>query len=226
MVARESESQTPIGGAKDNRHKRKMKPKASPTDPNEAIHVGATTRASSKGFVQDEEAAMTGFGGTREPEVVYSSAPPPPPQVHYPKPAVAPYPLQQHQAPFQHQQAASQQHIVSYQPPVKTPMATPPAVTTVVATAVPNVHPSQKGTTLHANFGRTPESFVCIACHEGIRTKVHNEVGWVTVVFFILLLLLFWPLCWIPFVCKSCKSSHHYCPKCNAKLGVTGPCNG
>ena len=30
---------------------------------------------------------------------------------------------------------------------------------------------------------------------------------------------IFWPLCWIPFVCKPMKQTNHYCPSCRAKIG-------
>ena len=36
-------------------------------------------------------------------------------------------------------------------------------------------------------------------------------------------LLVFWPLCWVPFVCKPMKQTNHYCRQCGAKVGRVKP---
>ena len=35
--------------------------------------------------------------------------------------------------------------------------------------------------------------------------------------------VVFWPLCWIPLVCKPMKQSNHHCTNCRAKIGRVKP---
>src|SRR5690242_11746323 len=61
--------------------------------------------------------------------------------------------------------------------------------------------------------------FRCPFCqHQGppIITEKVSGGGWVL---FVVLLLLCFPLCWLPFVLKGCKEEIRRCASCGTKLG-------
>ena len=61
--------------------------------------------------------------------------------------------------------------------------------------------------------------FTCPFCsNEGppIITKQVNAMGWVL---FVILLLLFFPLCWLPFVISGCKDEIRKCAVCGGRIG-------
>lgn len=62
-------------------------------------------------------------------------------------------------------------------------------------------------------------AFKCPFCeHEGPPTtqKKMSSTGWVL---FIVLLLLCFPLCWLPFVMSGMKEEVRLCGSCGTKLG-------
>jgi len=86
---------------------------------------------------------------------------------------------------------------VAAAPPVKYDDRKPGAVPTVTATEQPGLMNMQND----ARFGRRPCTMsACPHCGMESRTKVRtypNLITWLTA---ILLLFLFWPLCWLPLV--------------------------
>lgn len=78
---------------------------------------------------------------------------------------------------------------------------------------------------VHGHFGRHSCAMVCPFCETGIRTRVRDKVDGITIMIVIALLCVFWPLFWLPFCMPKCKSTHHYCPKCHQKVGITDPCS-
>lgn len=72
---------------------------------------------------------------------------------------------------------------------------------------------------------RNPKGMQCPHCQRQMVTRVRDQIDCVTITAFIILLLLFWPLFWLPFCVPSCKTSLHYCPLCNRKIGETSACS-
>lgn len=63
----------------------------------------------------------------------------------------------------------------------------------------------------------------CPHCAQQSRTRIRtwpNVMTWLGV---LILLLLFWPLFWIPFVFDSCKQTDHFCVMCDNKVGSAYP---
>mmetsp|Transcript_35695 Transcript_35695/g.70229 ORF Transcript_35695/g.70229 Transcript_35695/m.70229 type:complete len:129 (+) Transcript_35695:42-428(+) len=77
---------------------------------------------------------------------------------------------------------------------------------------------------ISTNMGRDACRAECAVCNQGVVSKVtHNTSGmaWCAA---ISLLLIFWPICWVPFVVRDCKDTAHHCPQCKNLLGKTEPC--
>lgn len=53
-----------------------------------------------------------------------------------------------------------------------------------------------------------------------IRTRQSFKSGRLTWFLVFIILLLFFPLAFVPFLIDSCKDVRHYCPKCNMLLSV------
>lgn len=75
------------------------------------------------------------------------------------------------------------------------------------------------------SFRRRPVVLgACPHCGTGnIRTHIRTFPSIFTWLACLVLLLLFWPLCWVPLVCDVCKQTDHYCNSCQAKVGETNP---
>mmetsp|Transcript_19849 Transcript_19849/g.43085 ORF Transcript_19849/g.43085 Transcript_19849/m.43085 type:complete len:158 (-) Transcript_19849:2484-2957(-) len=78
---------------------------------------------------------------------------------------------------------------------------------------------------LHRNLGRNPIGLKCPHCHRETITIAEEQIGMVTISMTILLAIVFWPLCWLPFCLPSCKRTLHYCghDSCRKKVGLTAP---
>lgn len=74
-------------------------------------------------------------------------------------------------------------------------------------------------------LGRDPAGMKCPYCSTQMVTRTRNRVDGITMLAFIILLFIFWPLCWLPFCIPSCKSTDHYCTKCNRKVGKAESCS-
>jgi hypothetical protein len=48
-----------------------------------------------------------------------------------------------------------------------------------------------------------PENMTCQFCNQSMVTRTSNEIGGCTIVIVIILVILFWPLFWLPLVCKD-----------------------
>jgi hypothetical protein len=76
----------------------------------------------------------------------------------------------------------------------------------------------------HALLSRIPTMLnPCPFCSQSARTRVRTAPNWATWLSTIILLFLFWPLCWIPFVTDSMKQTDHFCTSCQQKVGTVGP---
>ena len=63
----------------------------------------------------------------------------------------------------------------------------------------------------------------CPFCSRSARTRVRTAPNWATWLSALALLLVFWPVCWIPLVADSMKQTDHYCTSCQQKVGTVGP---
>lgn len=64
----------------------------------------------------------------------------------------------------------------------------------------------------------------CPCCQANARTRVVTAPSIVTWAVVVLLVFIFWPLCWLPLVMTKTKQSDHYCTSCNMKVGTIGAC--
>ena len=62
-------------------------------------------------------------------------------------------------------------------------------------------------------------SIVCPYCNQQGVTRTRSQIDCCTVVGVIVMILVFWPLFWLPFVCPCCMTTEHYCPRCHRKVG-------
>ncbi|VDK83283.1 unnamed protein product [Onchocerca ochengi] len=65
-----------------------------------------------------------------------------------------------------------------------------------------------------------PHDEFCPKCQCRIRTKQHHKSGRLTWILVFIILIIFFPLAFVPFLIDSCKDVRHYCPKCNMLLSV------
>jgi len=78
---------------------------------------------------------------------------------------------------------------------------------------------------VYGHLGRRSQHLQCPFCQQVVVTRTRDRIDGITIVFVIVLCILFWPLFWLPFCMPKCKSVHHYCPRCQTKVGVTDPCS-
>mmetsp|Transcript_5418 Transcript_5418/g.13617 ORF Transcript_5418/g.13617 Transcript_5418/m.13617 type:complete len:148 (+) Transcript_5418:81-524(+) len=106
----------------------------------------------------------------------------------------------------------------------ETQSAKVPATNSVVVT---NKRKKKSRIQLHSNLGRQPYGIMCEHCQKETITIVQDRVGMGTIIATILLALVFWPLCWLPFCMPSCKRTNHFCghASCKKKIGVTHVCS-
>uniref|UniRef100_A0A0N5ALZ0 LITAF domain-containing protein n=1 Tax=Syphacia muris TaxID=451379 RepID=A0A0N5ALZ0_9BILA len=65
-----------------------------------------------------------------------------------------------------------------------------------------------------------PHDEYCPKCQCRCRTKQKYISGRLTWLLAFIILLLFFPLAFLPFLIKSCKDVHHFCPKCSMLLSI------
>ncbi|KAF4743155.1 hypothetical protein FOZ63_000453 [Perkinsus olseni] len=68
-------------------------------------------------------------------------------------------------------------------------------------------------------LGHSPDLVPCGHCgHEGLTIVEHrNSCG--TYICSCLLLLLFFPVFWVPFFCHNCQEANHVCAACGEQVG-------
>lgn len=66
-----------------------------------------------------------------------------------------------------------------------------------------------------------PQCPLCLKTNA--RTRTVTSPNWMTWVTVAVLLVIFWPLCWIPLVTDSCRRTIHYCMFCNGEIGSIRP---
>ncbi|XP_038582077.1 uncharacterized protein LOC119908454 [Micropterus salmoides] len=106
---------------------------------------------------------------------------------------------------------------------VQTVQMAQPGYVTLVPQPVQMVQQQQTpGMICSGNLGGVPTMTMCQHCREPVQTRVvyHSGVyAWLICI----LCIVFGAVCGcclIPFFMESCKDAHHFCTKCNVKLGV------
>lgn len=70
---------------------------------------------------------------------------------------------------------------------------------------------------------RTPVVVSCPHCHShNVRTRTRTAPHILTWLAVLILVFVFWPICWIPLVIDGARRTTHYCSNCNAELGSMG----
>ncbi|CAF4461668.1 unnamed protein product [Rotaria magnacalcarata] len=73
-----------------------------------------------------------------------------------------------------------------------------------------------------AIVGDYPMQCTCSQCRRQIVTRTEKKSGllvWISCG--VLFVFGFWVCCFIPFCIDACKDTEHYCPSCNAMLGIS-----
>jgi hypothetical protein len=81
------------------------------------------------------------------------------------------------------------------------PVATPSAVTTTTTTTTKVIHPLQ-------SLSSSPQPVTCPFCNASIVTRVREEISGCTIALVVILLLVFWPLFWLPLICRDVSERH------------------
>uniref|UniRef100_A0A7S2IAS7 LITAF domain-containing protein n=1 Tax=Helicotheca tamesis TaxID=374047 RepID=A0A7S2IAS7_9STRA len=77
----------------------------------------------------------------------------------------------------------------------------------------------------HNFFGRVP-LFVdrCPKCQqENVKTTTKTYPTWKTLLSVGILVIIFWPVCWIPLVLHSTRKTDHHCTNCGERIGEVEP---
>jgi len=100
-------------------------------------------------------------------------------------------------------------------PPPTAPLRDQPPPTTTTTTSS-----SSSTTTFWTRHPTSIPGPCCPHCHAvGARTRIETFPTCHSWLFAAVLLLVFWPICWIPLVMDACKQTNHHCVNCNAKVG-------
>ena len=102
---------------------------------------------------------------------------------------------------------------------------TPPTTMTTTTHDLEAVVANANLNIVYGHLGRHGQRIQCPFCQQLITTRTRNRIDGMTVICVIVLLILCWPLFWLPFCIPKCKAVHHSCPKCRNKVGVTEPCS-
>jgi len=93
----------------------------------------------------------------------------------------------------------------------------------------PMVNPQPATVVVHeqkiiGDVGTEPQVFQCPVCHRQQRSIIAHHKGTGTWIWFIVLLIVFWPVAWVPFVWSKCQDTHHICPNCGTVLARKKAC--
>ena len=78
---------------------------------------------------------------------------------------------------------------------------------------------------IYGHLGRYECHMQCPFCSNLILTQTKTRSDGITWLFVLILLFVFWPLCWLPLCMPRCQRVHHSCPSCHRKVGITEPCS-
>jgi len=87
-----------------------------------------------------------------------------------------------------------------------------------------NVNPSGPSKTQLPGLTMNQARINCPHCQQDSVTNTRGQVDCCTIVGVVVMVFVFWPLFWLPFVLPCCKTTEHYCSKCHRKVGAAPPC--
>ena len=73
-------------------------------------------------------------------------------------------------------------------------------------------------------LGRFSCHMKCPYCPAQMTTRIQYQVSVVTIVAIVIIVMICWPLFWLPLCLPSCKTAGHYCVNCQSKVGQAEPC--
>ncbi|KAL7429564.1 hypothetical protein ACHAXH_002896 [Discostella pseudostelligera] len=109
--------------------------------------------------------------------------------------------------------------------PVTYATASLPTPAEAVSNVKINTSTSNKTSTSNIPLGRHPTSISqcphCLATNIMTRTSTYPSIEtWLMCLF---LLLVFWPICWVPLVYDAAKQTDHICTGCQKVVGCVKP---
>ena len=117
----------------------------------------------------------------------------------------------------------SEPYIVLASPSVEATLAK--ATTTAATTTYTTPPPTGNGGGFIYGLEHAPCRLNCPFCAVEMTTTTQEQVAGVTIVAVVILLLVFWPLFWLPLCLPSCKTVKHYCTHCHRKVGQAEACS-
>lgn len=105
-----------------------------------------------------------------------------------------------------------------YPPPPPTGYANPYPNTHYIAPAIVPIH------TTTIVIDAIPNTVNCPICLRATNNRINRVAGGTAFCWFIVLLICFWPLCWLPFVMSSCQDVELVCVNCGT-VKVRVPAN-
>ncbi|XP_066248973.1 uncharacterized protein [Euwallacea similis] len=76
------------------------------------------------------------------------------------------------------------------------------------------------------SLGPNPLYVSCPHCRVIVVSTIYTERSTLSYILSVVLCMcLCWPCCLVPFCLKSCRNTHHFCPRCHYYLGVYRPLN-
>ncbi|GKY96287.1 hypothetical protein MPSEU_000588400 [Mayamaea pseudoterrestris] len=97
----------------------------------------------------------------------------------------------------------------------------PAAVREFAIPTPPTTNPYQQEPLLLPRLGRHRCPITCPYCHEDTHTMPWHYPDCCTLIVVVLLLVVFWPVCWLPLVLPDCQTTAHRCAKCSHLVGTT-----
>ena len=80
------------------------------------------------------------------------------------------------------------------------------------------------GRIVDMTFSRHPQVMrQCPNCQQESRTRIETFPTMGSWIAALVLLLVFWPVCWIPLVIDNCKRTNHHCVSCGEQVGTVDP---
>ncbi|CAD8207378.1 unnamed protein product [Paramecium pentaurelia] len=72
----------------------------------------------------------------------------------------------------------------------------------------------------NANDQEQPTKVFCQKCQKQVITRIEKQYGCGALIVTFLILMIFWPLFWIPCFVSECRDIIHYCPSCEEVIGL------
>jgi len=71
------------------------------------------------------------------------------------------------------------------------------------------------------HLGRLAANYTCPYCSHVGPTILKEKLGVCSIIAIVVLVVVFWPLFWLPLIMPGCKDKEHICPNCHRKVRAT-----